>query len=479
MSAQPGWTVPTGSLITPGGEQGPIGTQGLPGTVYVGPSPPPPPNQQGDQWLDDVGGQLYIYYVDSDSSQWIASSTPVFGPQGPTGPQGPQGAVGATGPAGPQGSTGATGPVGATGPQGPQGVQGIPGAGVNPNKLINPFHEIDQANEGTAVTVTNAQLYAVDGLQGWWSPSTGSATAARQTTAPPGYPFSTTLHANTAASSIAANDSVHLMHKVEQEELIDTGFGTNSAVPLTLQFWAMDTIGGTRGLLITNTGLTRIYPVAFQCTAGLWQLHTITIPGDTAGSWTLYGTAVGFYLLWVLAAGSARQGATANAWQTVTANTLYVTSLDNAFALTAGGNAWFYLGPYKLEVGNQATPILRDGFGMDLQRCQRRYEKSYPPGTKPGTANSNWLGTTFGLQSNIYGWNSPLFFKATKRGNPTMTLYDQNGTAGAAAYYGPSGWTNGWTSGWGFGNVNTNTAVWYTGGPYGYYSFEWTADSRL
>lgn len=80
--------------------QGPPGPQGPPGTgggaaTAIGDTPPTPPTV-GQLWWDSVGGQLYIYFQDADSTQWvIANNQPgPTGPAGATGPQGPQGLPG-------------------------------------------------------------------------------------------------------------------------------------------------------------------------------------------------------------------------------------------------------------------------------------------------------------------------------------------------------------------------------------------------
>ena len=80
-------------------------------TITVSNTAPISPSQ-GALWFNSNSGELYVYYNDSDSSQWI---TPV-GSIGPEGIQGNIGATGATGPAGSTGNTGAQGSTGATGP---------------------------------------------------------------------------------------------------------------------------------------------------------------------------------------------------------------------------------------------------------------------------------------------------------------------------------------------------------------------------
>ena len=45
-------------------------------TVAIGDTPPiTPAPKPGDLWFDTASGQLYIYYTDSDSSQWIPTAT--------------------------------------------------------------------------------------------------------------------------------------------------------------------------------------------------------------------------------------------------------------------------------------------------------------------------------------------------------------------------------------------------------------------
>ena len=45
------------------------------GKVTIGDSPPTDPAPEaGDMWFDSDSGQLFIYYKDSDSSQWVPST---------------------------------------------------------------------------------------------------------------------------------------------------------------------------------------------------------------------------------------------------------------------------------------------------------------------------------------------------------------------------------------------------------------------
>lgn len=63
-------------------------------SISIGTTPPASPSA-GWLWFDTVSGELYCYYTDIDSSQWVIANS---APQGATGPAG---VTGGTGPAGP------------------------------------------------------------------------------------------------------------------------------------------------------------------------------------------------------------------------------------------------------------------------------------------------------------------------------------------------------------------------------------------
>jgi len=123
-STVPGPVGPAG----PQGIQGEQGPQGLPGvdgddgSTFIGDAPPPAP-EHGDFWWDSTAAQLFIFYGDGTSGQWVSASS--VGPAGLTGPAGPEGpastVAGPVGPAGPEGPAGPAGPIGETGPAGPAG----------------------------------------------------------------------------------------------------------------------------------------------------------------------------------------------------------------------------------------------------------------------------------------------------------------------------------------------------------------------
>ena len=121
---------------------------------------------QGAIWFNSDSGELYVYYTDSNSSQWV---TPT-GSIGPQGLQGNIGATGATGPAGTIGSTGATGVAGEAGATGVTGNVGATGAtGITGNVGAT-------GATGPVFTITTSETAPVSPAPGalWWSSNLGT-----------------------------------------------------------------------------------------------------------------------------------------------------------------------------------------------------------------------------------------------------------------------------------------------------------------
>jgi len=97
-------------VIANGGVPGPPGPPGT-GNIIVSPTEPLGATP-GDLWWDSTIGQLFVFYDDGNTIQWVIANNAITGLDGPPGPPGPQG------------------------PMGPQGPQGIPGSGV-PEAPIN------------------------------------------------------------------------------------------------------------------------------------------------------------------------------------------------------------------------------------------------------------------------------------------------------------------------------------------------------
>jgi hypothetical protein len=169
---------------------------------------------------------------------------------------------------------------------------------------------------------------------------------------------------------------------------------------------------GAFGGSLKNGGNDRSYPFNYTISAAdTWEYKTVTIPGDTSGTW-LTTTGVGINVSFGLGAGPDRSG-TADAW--ASANAIAPTG---AVSVIGTLNATWFITGVQLEVGSVATPFERRPFGTELALCQRYYYKvSGNSGQTFGSGFSN--SATLGI-----GYFP---FLTTMRTNPSAI--EQTGTA--------------------------------------------------
>jgi hypothetical protein len=230
------------------------------------------------------------------------------------------------------------------------------------NRIINGDMRIDQRNAGAAVTLT-ADLFVVDRFYARTQSATNS-TAQRSTTAPSGFNNSLLVTIGTGASpSSSATNAIR--QEIEGFNVADLGWGTASAKTVTISFWVRSSLTGTFGGALSNAGLNRAYPYTYSISsANTWEYKTITIPGDTSGTWaTDNSSGIRF---WVdLGTGTDRQG-TAGSWAAADYR-----AASGCVQLVATTGATLNITGVQLEVGSVATPFERRPYGTELALCQR------------------------------------------------------------------------------------------------------------
>lgn len=303
------------------------------------------------------------------------------------------------------------------------------------NRIINGDMRIDQRNAGAAVS--GIYGYGVDRWAGYYlGAGTGRFSAQQSTTAPTGFKNSWLLTVTTADAAPSSGYGYGITHTIEGYNTADFNFGTASALPVTISFWVRSSVTGTFPLSLANGTSYRVYGTTYTInSANTWEYKTVTISGDTSGTWATDNTS-GFYLVFGFGGGSTRTFSTG--WQSGSGST--PTNVTGCTQLIATNGATFYITGVQLEVGTAATPFEFRSFGTELALCQRYYEKSFPIGTVPAdNINTNGLNTTQFLLCSYGGTNAVsqnFNFLVQKRSAPTMTFYNNyafgtaNGTAG-------------------------------------------------
>jgi hypothetical protein len=241
------------------------------------------------------------------------------------------------------------------------------------NKIINGGMEIDQRNAGASVTVDTFGKFGVDR----WASETGGATgggiytAQRSSDAPAGFKNSLLCTVTTTDTSLASGDLSEVAHKIEGFNITDLAWGTANAKPVTLSFWVKSSVTGSFSLGFQNNGNNRSYVAVYTInSANTWEYKTITVPGDTAGTWST-DNGIGLQIRWCFSTGSARVASAANTWEGT--NRIAISSTSNPLMGTNGAT-WQITGA-QLEVGSVATPFERRPYGLELALCQRYYFK--------------------------------------------------------------------------------------------------------
>jgi hypothetical protein len=283
------------------------------------------------------------------------------------------------------------------------------------NRIINGAMVIDQRNAGAVISSLGAvTTYIVDrffyqsGNAGRFSAQQNAGTV----TPPAGftkYLGFTSLGAN----SPAASDYGIASQAIEGLNITDLGWGTASAATITISFWVRSSITGTQSIALVNVASVRSYSQTYTInSANTWEQKTITVPGDTSGTWATDNTT-GIYLRFPLATGSSNL-TTAGVWNATNSN-----GATGTTAISATSGATFYITGVQLEAGTTASPFEYRSYGTELalaQRyCQVVEQNSFGIILSSANAGTTWTW-----------W--PL--KTTMRASPSLTLQNSGAWTG-------------------------------------------------
>lgn len=233
------------------------------------------------------------------------------------------------------------------------------------NRIINGAMMIDQRNAGASFTPTNSSY----GLDRWryQVSQTSKLTSQQSSVAPAGF-IDSLIVTSSSSYSVLAADYFMLRQRVEGYNVADLNWGTASAQAVTLSFWARSSLTGTFGGSVTNSAANRFYPFSYTISsADTWEYKTITIAGDTTGTW-LTNNNIGMGVDFSLGMGSTYSG-TAGAWSSTEAY-----SVTGATSVVGTSGATFYITGVQLEKGSTATSFDYRPYGTELALCQRYYQ---------------------------------------------------------------------------------------------------------
>jgi hypothetical protein len=280
-------------------------------------------------------------------------------------------------------------------------------APVGRNRIINGNMTIDQRNAGASVTPTVDQTYTVDRWEVLISQASKLSVQQQTSVVPTGF-INAVKITSLASTSLSAGDYFSYAHIIEGNNIADLGWGTSDAKTITLSFWVRSSLTGTFGGNISNGGQSRAYPFTYTISvADTWEQKTITITGDTTGTW-LTTNGRGIWLQIGLGVGTTYSG-TAGSWQGSA-----LLGATGATSVVGTSGATFYITGVQLETGTTATDFENLQYGQQLALCQRYYAKI--------SATSSYTGFATGMATSTTAGQFGLMYPTTMRANPTIAF---------------------------------------------------------
>jgi len=367
------------------------GSAGASATIAIGDSPPGSP-ADSTLWWNTTDGVLYIYYNDGNTSQWVTataaptdtSRAPVDSPTFTGDPKAPTPATGDN-----DTSVATT-----------AFVQDALLRYFEPYGLqINGGMEVSQF---LGVTPTSTPGYVIDC---WDTSKQGTMVfSIGQVVGSPNYVLQAGI--TTAQAVIGSTDYCLLEQRIEGLRVNRLNWGAASAIPITISFWSQHHRTGTYSGSVRNSAANRSYTFTYQQNAAdVAEYKTVTIPGDTTGTW-LKDTSIGIIIDFALAGGSTFLTA-AGAW--TAGNFIGATGQINGVAATSDIFRIFGVTVFPGSYGPTAAqqPLIMRPVQEELLICQRYWE----------TIQAAWAGNT--SASGVY--NVICNYKNQKRIAPTIT----------------------------------------------------------
>ena len=244
----------------------------------------------------------------------------------------------------------------------------------NRNILINGAMNVSQRNGGSVVTVAPSDHYVVDRfkIQDY---SDATFTSQQDYDVHDGFTYCSKLTVTGTDTSLGTTQYQRFIQPIEGTNVRHLNWGTSSAKTVTFSFYVNSSLTGTFYVHAFNNAANRSFVSAYTInTANTWEKKTITISGDTSGTW-LTTTGVGIYLGFSLGTGTNFQTSTLDAWQ----GSFKMAGSNQVNFAGTNGAIWKVTG-CQLEVGSQSTPFEHESYGDTLAKCQRYYQLSHTNG---------------------------------------------------------------------------------------------------
>ena len=278
------------------------------------------------------------------------------------------------------------------------------------NRIINGAMVIDQRNAGASINNGAGGLYSLDRWATYGAQASKFSIQQNAGSVTPPAGFKNYLGITSlSAYTVGASESFSIRQYIEGFNTADLNFGSASAVTVTLSFWVRSSLTGSFGGCFYNSAGDRFYAFGYTInSANTWEYKTITLAGDTTGTWIGATNGIGIVVQFSLGAGASVSGS-ANSWTSSTA-----LQPTGATSVVGTNGATFYLTGVQFERGTQATPFDWRPYPVELNMCYRYY-------SKVGGTNGNEMANvgSFQCYSSTQTAGS-LIYPVEMRASPTL-----------------------------------------------------------
>ena len=240
------------------------------------------------------------------------------------------------------------------------------------NKVINGAMTIDKRNSGSSVgTGSGVGVYTVDRWLAYYNQNNKFTIQQNAGSVTPPPSFKNYLGVtSSSAYTVGAAEEFSINQYIEGFNASDLDWGSSSAKTVTLSFFVRSSLTGAFGGAIRNYASNRSHPYTYTISsANTWEHKTITIVGDTSGTWE-GATNTGAIIIGFGLGVGASNSETAGAW--VAGNKA---SATGATSVVGTNGATFYITGVQFETGTSATPFEHRPIGTELSLCKRYYQK--------------------------------------------------------------------------------------------------------
>ena len=300
------------------------------------------------------------------------------------------------------------------------------------NIIINGDMSIAQRGTSTSgLGADSSQTYVLDRFkfQANGSVSTARYTVSQDTDVPSGQGFVKSSKIDVTTADASLNNTYYLFYRqeIEGQNLQYLKKGTSNAESITMSFWVKSNKTGTYICEIDDNDNSRNINKSYTInSADTWEKKTITFAGDTTGTLD-NDNGSSFRIFWWLGAGTDfTSGTLATDWESTTSFNRAVGQVN----LADSTSNYINITGVQLEAGTTASDFEFLPYDVNLQRCQRYYQKR------------DVYGSNGGISPNWYVYNTS--FATEMRTAPTLaTSSAYNSDSGNAISITSGGTQNG------------------------------------